>query len=164
MASPLPNEWHLRTVAESSAKACYVCYKPTTRVLITPDNKVRGRLELKYKLYGFSHCLFLQISFLEVTSLCQDFFYVCVGHLSDRGFASPLVDPKVEAEKEREEAKKREIEKVIKEYEEKQHKKKEMKKAKKDGDEKDGGKDKKEEDDDQKAKNERDEKVSFAIT
>ena len=36
----LPNVWHLRTVAESASKACYVCYKPTTRVLITPDNKV----------------------------------------------------------------------------------------------------------------------------
>ncbi|KAJ9243750.1 hypothetical protein DTO169E5_2379 [Paecilomyces variotii] len=35
----LPNVWHLRRVADSSAKACYICYKPSTSVLITPDNK-----------------------------------------------------------------------------------------------------------------------------
>ncbi|MCJ1315151.1 hypothetical protein MMC15_000467 [Xylographa vitiligo] len=35
----LSNVWHLRTVAESSSKPCYVCYKPTVSVLITPDNK-----------------------------------------------------------------------------------------------------------------------------
>ncbi|MCJ1392230.1 hypothetical protein MMC18_005097 [Xylographa bjoerkii] len=35
----LSNIWHLRTVAESSSKPCYVCYKPTVSVLITPDNK-----------------------------------------------------------------------------------------------------------------------------
>ncbi|MCJ1292689.1 hypothetical protein MMC34_004242 [Xylographa carneopallida] len=35
----LSNIWHLRTVAESSSKPCYVCYKPTLSVLITPDNK-----------------------------------------------------------------------------------------------------------------------------
>ncbi|KAI9856017.1 MAG: hypothetical protein M1824_005714 [Vezdaea acicularis] len=36
---PLPNVWHLRRVAEASAKACDICYKPTTSVLITVDNK-----------------------------------------------------------------------------------------------------------------------------
>ncbi|KAF2490917.1 DUF1742-domain-containing protein [Lophium mytilinum] len=35
----LPNIWHHRRVAESSAKACWICYKPTSSVLITPDNK-----------------------------------------------------------------------------------------------------------------------------
>ncbi|KAK0514481.1 hypothetical protein JMJ35_003098 [Cladonia borealis] len=35
----LVNVWHLRKVAESSSKACDICYKPTTSVLITPDNK-----------------------------------------------------------------------------------------------------------------------------
>ncbi|KAL5363609.1 VPS4-associated protein 1 [Aspergillus floccosus] len=35
----LPNTWHLRRVADTAAKACYVCYKPSTSVLITPDNK-----------------------------------------------------------------------------------------------------------------------------
>ena len=35
----LVNIWHLRKVAEASAKPCDICYKPTTGVLITPDNK-----------------------------------------------------------------------------------------------------------------------------
>ena len=36
----LVNIWHLRRVAETSAKSCDICYKPTASVLITPDNKV----------------------------------------------------------------------------------------------------------------------------
>ncbi|KAL9099435.1 MAG: hypothetical protein Q9163_005060 [Psora crenata] len=40
MAGPvMQNVWHLRRVAEASAKSCDICYKPTTSVLITPDNK-----------------------------------------------------------------------------------------------------------------------------
>ncbi|KAL4889015.1 VPS4-associated protein 1 [Aspergillus ambiguus] len=35
----LPNIWHLRRVADTAGKACYICYKPSTSVLITPDNK-----------------------------------------------------------------------------------------------------------------------------
>ncbi|KAF2461423.1 AAA-ATPase Vps4-associated protein 1-domain-containing protein [Lineolata rhizophorae] len=35
----LPNVWHHRRVAENSAKACWICYKPSSSVLITPDNK-----------------------------------------------------------------------------------------------------------------------------
>ncbi|KAL2002368.1 hypothetical protein VTN02DRAFT_75 [Thermoascus thermophilus] len=35
----LPNVWHLRRVADTAAKACYVCYKPSSSVLITPDNR-----------------------------------------------------------------------------------------------------------------------------
>ena len=31
------NLYHRRLVAESSAKACWICYKPSTTVLITPD-------------------------------------------------------------------------------------------------------------------------------
>ncbi|OTA81330.1 hypothetical protein M434DRAFT_85598 [Hypoxylon sp. CO27-5] len=34
-----PNIWHHRRVAETSAKACEVCYKPSSSVLITPENK-----------------------------------------------------------------------------------------------------------------------------
>jgi hypothetical protein len=37
----LPNIWHLRRVADTAARACYICYKPSSSVLITPDNKVR---------------------------------------------------------------------------------------------------------------------------
>ncbi|CAF9908856.1 MAG: hypothetical protein GOMPHAMPRED_006338 [Gomphillus americanus] len=35
----LQNIYHLRTVADPSAKSCLVCFKPSTAVLITPDNK-----------------------------------------------------------------------------------------------------------------------------
>ncbi|KAJ5238502.1 Protein of unknown function DUF1742 [Penicillium chermesinum] len=35
----LPNVYHLRRVADTSSKACLICFKPSTSVLITPDNK-----------------------------------------------------------------------------------------------------------------------------
>ncbi|KUM65350.1 hypothetical protein ACN42_g1718 [Penicillium freii] len=35
----LPNVYHVRRVADTSAKACLICYKPSTSVMITPDNK-----------------------------------------------------------------------------------------------------------------------------
>ncbi|KAF1983024.1 DUF1742-domain-containing protein [Aulographum hederae CBS 113979] len=35
----LPNVWHHRRVGDSASKACWICYKPSTSVLITPDNK-----------------------------------------------------------------------------------------------------------------------------
>ncbi|KAI1324083.1 DUF1742-domain-containing protein [Xylariaceae sp. FL0255] len=35
----LPNTWHHRKVAETSAKSCEVCYKPSTSVLITPEKE-----------------------------------------------------------------------------------------------------------------------------
>ncbi|CEJ59429.1 hypothetical protein PMG11_08054 [Penicillium brasilianum] len=35
----LTNIYHLRRVADTSAKACLICYKPSTSVMITPDNK-----------------------------------------------------------------------------------------------------------------------------
>ncbi|KAK3346936.1 VPS4-associated protein 1 [Lasiosphaeria hispida] len=34
-----PNVYTHRRVAESSAKSCDICFKPSTSVLITPDNK-----------------------------------------------------------------------------------------------------------------------------
>ncbi|KAI1205063.1 DUF1742-domain-containing protein [Annulohypoxylon truncatum] len=34
-----PNIWNHRKVADTSAKACEVCFKPTTSVLITPESK-----------------------------------------------------------------------------------------------------------------------------
>ncbi|KAF4122037.1 Pfam:DUF1742 [Geosmithia morbida] len=39
--APFPNVYTHRKVAESSAKACDVCYKPSSSVLITPDKKDR---------------------------------------------------------------------------------------------------------------------------
>ncbi len=86
-----------------------------------------------------------------------------MGHLSDKGFASPVVDAEAEAAKQKEEAKKRDIDLVVKEYEEKQRKKKEKRKEKDDA--KDKGKDKKEKkaeaEDDAKEEKEKDEKVSL---
>ncbi|KAL4978063.1 VPS4-associated protein 1 [Aspergillus desertorum] len=35
----LPNIWHLRRVADTAAKACLICHKPSSSVLITPNNK-----------------------------------------------------------------------------------------------------------------------------
>ncbi|KAJ0420740.1 DUF1742-domain-containing protein [Aspergillus carlsbadensis] len=39
MATTLPNTWHLRRVAEAAAKSCLICHKPSSSVLITPNNK-----------------------------------------------------------------------------------------------------------------------------
>ncbi|TID15610.1 DUF1742-domain-containing protein [Venturia nashicola] len=93
----LQNVWHSRKVADNASKSCWVCFKPTTTVLITPDNK--------------------------------DFFYICVGHLKDRGFCTPDAD---EATAFAERAKKaemdKEIEEVKKEYAEKMRKKMEKRK------------------------------------
>ncbi|KAK3317376.1 hypothetical protein B0T19DRAFT_434873 [Cercophora scortea] len=35
-----PNTYTHRKVAESSAKSCEICYRPSTSVLVTPENKV----------------------------------------------------------------------------------------------------------------------------
>lgn len=35
----MENTWHLRKVADTAAKSCWICYKPSSSVLITPDNK-----------------------------------------------------------------------------------------------------------------------------
>ncbi|KAI9845372.1 MAG: hypothetical protein M1838_001772 [Thelocarpon superellum] len=73
----------------------------------------------------------------------RDFFYVCRGHLSDKGFCTPIIDEEA-ARIAAAEAREREIEKVKKEWEEKQRKKEEKKKKKEK--EKDKDKDKEDED------------------
>ncbi|KAA6410391.1 MAG: hypothetical protein FRX48_05812 [Lasallia pustulata] len=119
----LTNIWHLRKVAETSSKACYVCYKPTTSVLVTPDNK--------------------------------DHFYVCPGHLKDRGFCSPIIDEAEAVAKRKKEEMDREIELIKKEYDEKVKKKKiKDKKSKEKEDEK-----KKEEEEAKQAEQEKNEKI-----
>lgn len=41
MAAPaFPNEYTLRTVAETASKPCFVCHRPTAKVLATTGNKV----------------------------------------------------------------------------------------------------------------------------
>lgn len=78
MAAPFKDIYHLRHVAEAASKACAICYKPTSAVLVSSDGKA-------------------------------DFFYVCEAHLKDSSFATPKVDPEVEAAK----AKKALLEKEI---------------------------------------------------
>ena len=96
---------------------------------------------------------------MPTNSISQDFFYICVSHLSDRGFSAPIVDTDAEAARKKKELMGKEIEKVKQEYEEKQHKKKAKKKSK------DDDKDKKnDDDDDDKAEKERDEKVSRPLS
>ncbi|KAF8422096.1 VPS4-associated protein 1 [Tirmania nivea] len=89
-----------------------------------------------------------------VTACQKDFFPVCPGHLTDRGFATAIVKtptpaPSAEELKNKQkEALEKEIELVKKEYEEKQKRKKEKEKSKEDKDKKDEvnqGKDAKEE-------------------
>ncbi|KAF2692246.1 DUF1742-domain-containing protein [Lentithecium fluviatile CBS 122367] len=126
----LQNTWHHRKVSEGSGKACWICYKPTTSVLITPDSK--------------------------------DFFYTCVGHLSDRGFCQPDADEAAAAAaRKKKEELDREIEKVKKEFEEKQRLKREKRKAKdKEKDKaKDKGAKKTEEQDDKDDEKAKDDKI-----
>lgn len=72
----------------------------------------------------------------------SDFFYLCEGHLVDKSFASPQIDPEVEAAKEKKKALEKEIEELEKKWKERESKKK---KAKKDDDkEEDSSKDQEE--------------------
>ena len=91
----------------------------------------------------------------------QDHFYACVGHLKDKGFASPIIDAKEAAEKKKKEELDREIELIKKEHEERMKKKSKNKRDKKeDSKEKDKKDEKEEEDEDAKAEKEKDDKVS----
>ncbi|KAB2575073.1 hypothetical protein BFW01_g8307 [Lasiodiplodia theobromae] len=128
----LQNVWHHRRVADAQAKACWICFKPSSSVLITPDNK--------------------------------DFFYICPGHLKDRGFCEPEADEAAAlAEKKKKEDMDREIQKIKEEYEEKQRRKKERRKEKDADKAKDKEKDKEEkkdeEEQDKKDEKERDDKI-----
>jgi hypothetical protein len=123
----MENLWHLRRVAENASKACWICYKSTTSVLITPNNK--------------------------------DFFYICPGHLVDKGFCQPDA---VEAKKKKDELD-AEIEKVKKEYDEKQKLKREKRKAKDKEKDKAEEKEAKSKDEEQDTKDEKakDDKVRY---
>ncbi|KAI1812004.1 DUF1742-domain-containing protein [Poronia punctata] len=35
----LPNTWHHRKVADTAAKGCEICFKPSTSVLVTPEKQ-----------------------------------------------------------------------------------------------------------------------------
>jgi outer membrane biosynthesis protein TonB len=97
-----------------------------------------------------------------VLILIQDFFFVCPGHLKDRGFCNPIIDEAALAAKKKKEME-AELERVKQEFEEKQKKKKEKEKEKEK--EKGKGKDKdksKKDDDDEEGKPE--EKVDSSCT
>lgn len=57
----------------------------------------------------------------------QDYFYVCPGHLKDRGFCTPVVDEAAVASQKKQEMA-TEVERVKREFEEKQQKKEKKKK------------------------------------
>ncbi|KFZ16159.1 hypothetical protein V501_02354 [Pseudogymnoascus sp. VKM F-4519 (FW-2642)] len=111
-----PNIYTHRKVADTASKPCDICFKPSTSVLVVPENK--------------------------------DFFFICPGHLKDKGFCTPIIDEAAVAAKKKKEMED-EVERVKKEFEEKQKKKKEKEKEKeKDKDKKD--EDKKEKGDEKK--------------
>ncbi|KAG8527966.1 uncharacterized protein KY384_006882 [Bacidia gigantensis] len=92
----------------------------------------------------------------------KDFFYVCPGHMKDRGFATPIVDEAEVVAKRRKEEMEQEIQKVKFEYEEKIKNKKAKDKGSKDAkkDEKHDKKEKaKREEEEQQAEKEKDDRV-----
>ncbi|KAL9019342.1 MAG: hypothetical protein Q9185_003420 [Variospora sp. 1 TL-2023] len=85
-----------------------------------------------------------------ISSNGQDHFYICPGHLKDKGFCSPIVDEAEVAAKKKKEELDREIELIKKEYEER------LKKRKKSKDSKQKEKDKKKTEDDKSGENKTD--------
>ena len=130
----LQNRYWRRSVADSASKACFICFKPTSTVLITPDNR--------------------------------DFFYVCPGHLNDKGFAQPLGDSPASASSDGANAETKvqndeleeEIEKVKQGYAEKMKKREEKRNRKDDKNAKEDAA-KKELEQTQKEEKERDDKI-----
>lgn len=74
----LTNVYHLRLVADTSAKACLICYKPSTSVMITPDNKVsqpKLRPEefgsnMKSKILSVSNSVAADTDLSRISSTC----------------------------------------------------------------------------------------------
>jgi len=100
--------------------------------------------------------------------LIQDFFYICPGHLKDRGFCTPDADEVAAlAAKHKQAELDKEIERVKQEYEEKKrrkdHKRKEKEKDDKDTDKsKDKDEKQRQQEEDKKDEQERDAKVIFS--
>lgn len=87
----------------------------------------------------------------------QDYFYVCPGHLKDRGFCAPIIDEAEAAAKRKKEKLDREVELIKKEYDEKIEKKKAKDKKSK---AKEDSKKKEEEEEAKQAEQEKNDKVS----
>ncbi|KAJ9665090.1 hypothetical protein H2201_004750 [Coniosporium apollinis] len=127
----LPNVWHHRKVAASAAKACWICYKPSTSVLITPDSK---------------DFFYICVGHLKDRSFC----------LPDASEAAAIAERKKKEEMDREiEAVKREYEEKQKRKAEKRKAKEKSK-----GKAKDAEETKKDDEEDKKDEKERDEKIS----
>ena len=140
----LVNVWHHRKVAEASAKPCDICYKSTTNVLITPDNRVCFPADIPAQWLIF-----------------KDFFYVCIGHTKDHGFCNPIIDEAEATAKKKKAELDRGIELIKQEYEDKMKKKKKDKDSKSKENDQEKHKDKDKKDDEQeRAEKEKDEKVS----
>ncbi|ERS99191.1 hypothetical protein HMPREF1624_04388 [Sporothrix schenckii ATCC 58251] len=123
-----PNVYTHRKVAEGSAKGCEICYKPSTSVLITPENK---------------DFFYICPSHLKDRGFCTP--------IVDKAAEEAK---KKKAAEEKEAEIKAEMERVKKEYEEKQKKKKDKKgkKDEKDKEDKEDKKDGKEKEKDEKDK------------
>ncbi|KAG5927071.1 hypothetical protein E4U42_002658 [Claviceps africana] len=127
MSAPFPNLYTHRKVAETAARACDICYKPSSSVLITADKKVRrerliGHQGHRGRADGRRTT--------PVNHYAQDFFYVCPTHLKDGYFCTPKIDEAAVKAK-REKAVAEEMEKVKAEYQDRQRKKEEKDDSKK---------------------------------
>ncbi|KAI9717473.1 MAG: hypothetical protein M1828_007173 [Chrysothrix sp. TS-e1954] len=100
----LKNLYHRRLVAPTSSKPCFICHKPTSTVLITPDDR-----DFFYACPG--HLKDVKFATPQDTSNAED-------------------AKKVEEEKKKKEDLEKQIEKVKKEWEEKEKKRKKGKKDK----------------------------------
>lgn len=89
----------------------------------------------------------------------QDYFYVCPGHLKDRGFCSPIIDEAEVAARRKKEEMDREIELIKEEYDERMKKKKKTAKDKKSKEKEDEKKT--EEEEAKQAEQEKNDKVSL---
>ncbi|TVY92240.1 UPF0589 protein [Lachnellula willkommii] len=96
-----------------------------------------------------------------VTPESKDFFYVCPGHLKDRGFCSPIIDEAAVAAKKKKEME-AEVERVKQEFEEKLKKRKEKEKEKEKEKSNDKDKDKKDDKDEKPEEKEKSDEVTTA--
>ena len=132
-------------MADTASKSCEICYKPSTSVLVTPESKVS---------------ISSSITSVGTAKSFQDFFYVCPGHLKDRGFCSPIIDEAAVAAKKKKEME-AEVQRVKQEFEEKLKKKKDKEKEKEKEKEKSNDKDK---DKDKDKKDDKDEKPEEKVS
>ena len=65
--APFENTYHHRKVAENATKPCNICFKPTSSVLITPNNKVQQTLPFLI----IRHSFWFRISSTYVSAISQ---------------------------------------------------------------------------------------------